>query len=136
MKPQFPFDVALHAIHSSARRFRGDRDVPELRTVILRYVPSIERHVDLPVSYDALRAGLVTNCNNWLAFRDDAELEEICRIAEELRARHSPPEEVPSTSMVAGWCRWTSPARCLGDRCRCRCRWNRRLGRRTRGLPR
>jgi hypothetical protein len=87
MKPQFPFDVALHAIHSSAHRYRDDRDTPELRTVILRYIPSIERHVGLPVSYDALRAGLVTSCNSWLASRDKSDLEEICGIAEQLRAR-------------------------------------------------
>jgi len=88
MKPLIPFDAALHAIHASADRFRdGICGIPELSTVILRYVPSIEGHVGLPVSYDVLRAGLVTSCNNWLARHDDADFEQIWGIAEQLRAR-------------------------------------------------
>jgi len=88
MKPLFPFDAALHAIHASAHRLRnGICGVPELMTVIQRYAPSIERHVGLPVSCDALRATLVTSCNNWLDRRDDADLEQICGIAEQIRGR-------------------------------------------------
>jgi hypothetical protein len=88
MKPLIPFNAALHAIHASAHRLRnGICGIPELSTVILRYVPSIESHVGLPASYDALRAGLVTSCNSWLASHGDADLEQICGIATQLRAR-------------------------------------------------